>query len=69
MNLAVAQLAIDPAEEYEDFEVIIKVRSIKHDCNIAYPMSGHEQSNSHFEDILRSLKQQMRNFIKDGRNG
>lgn len=65
-----AEKLIEPAVDSnaDDFEVIIQVRSQKHNCNVAYMMSQYEISNAMFEEIVRSLKYRMLDFIQEKLN-
>lgn len=54
--------------EEEQFEVLIEVRSIKHDCHVAYRLNEHEIENGYAEQIIRDLKYRMLDFIQEKQN-
>ena len=58
--------AVDRAEE--ELDVIIEVRSMKHDCHVAYRLSKFEMDNNHIMEIIRSMKYRMLDFIQEKLN-
>lgn len=68
MNSSSAEIlpALDRAEEH--LEVIITVRSVKHDCHVAYRLNQLEIENGHTEQIIRDLKYRILDFIGEKEN-
>ena len=64
MNSTAAILpALDRAEE--ELDVIIEIRSYKHECHVAYRVNQHEIDNGHLPAIIRDLKYRLQDFIQE----
>lgn len=55
--------ALDRAEEHLD--VIIEVRSFKHDCHVTYKVSQNEIDKGLLPEIIRNLKYRLQDFIQE----
>lgn len=51
--------------EEEPLEVIIEIRSYKHDCHVAYMINQHEIDNGYLPEIIRDLKYRLQDFIQE----
>lgn len=65
---AIPVLAVDSAEFEEELQVFIEVRSIKHNCNIAYLLLPDEIDEGYVPAIIRTLKYQIKQAIREKLN-
>lgn len=56
------------ANDADDFEIQLIVRSRKHDCHTAYVLSQHDIENDFVLDIIRDMGYRLMDYIQEKEN-